>query len=213
MSNNTVSRPRKSLKKRYRKTLILSEAKLEVLEKARQAYQLKCRLKREEKQALKIAEKNMVLTTGLTQKQRGLVLGLAQGLPKSEAGLKAGYAPDSVASSVYNALQSPNVQESLHNLMEAAGLGTDKLLAVHKEMLQATKVVSVVSGKDANGSTMDFIDVPDWTARGQGLNMGYKLKGLYADQNVNVSVESHEQRMQRLLGMPIDVTPRHDSDE
>jgi hypothetical protein len=208
MNDNAAHNTHKKTARRHSKKRItgkrkttITEARREQLRKATEASVAAKKKRRELAEKEGITLKQAFMMSTLTEKQRKLVINLADGMPKSEAGIAAGYSPESVSSTVAITLKNEKVQESLQNLMEAKGLGTDKLLEVHKEMLQATKVISVVTGKDANGSTMDFIDVPDWSARGQGLNMGYKLKGLYADQNLNITAETHEQRMQRLLGI------------
>ncbi len=134
----------------------------------------------------------------LSVRERKLVEGIVEGLPISHAAVKAGYTESSANSSVYNLIRTDKIKQSIEEMMEECGLGTKSLFRVHADMLQATKPISAVIGKDASTQTMDFIEVPDWTARGTALNMGYKLKGLYQER-IDVSVESHEERMKRLL--------------
>jgi hypothetical protein len=65
-------------------------------------------------------------------------------------------------------------------------------------MIQATKVVSAIGGKDADAGSVDFIDVPDWQARGKGLEMAYKLTGAFIEkkeitfpEGLNIKVSFH----------------------
>jgi len=140
----------------------------------------------------------------LSVRERLLVKGIVEGQSVFDSALNAGYPISTAGSYPYTVLQKPEVKQNLEEMMEKAGIGTMTLFKVHADMLQATKPISAVVGKDASTSTMDFIEVPDWTARGSALNMGYKLKGLYADTSVTVNVESHEARMQRLTNKTIE---------
>jgi hypothetical protein len=47
----------------------------------------------------------------------------------------------------------------------------------HKEAFTANRTISVVSGKQATGSTTDFVDVPDWQTRMKATELGYKVRG------------------------------------
>jgi hypothetical protein len=135
----------------------------------------------------------------LTGRERKLVQGIVEGLPIRSAGEAAGYPQSMLDSKIYSVVRKDRVKQTIEEMMEECGLSTKRLFAVHADMLHATKPISAVIGKDANTSTMDFIEVPDWSARGSALNMGYKLKGLYQER-LDVSVESHEERMRRLKG-------------
>ena len=114
----------------------------------------------------------------LTGKQRKLIQGIAKGKSQRQAAKAAGM--DSTYAS--KVLKKPQVSATLQDLMEKSGLGDKNLLSVHKDMLQASRTVSAVSGKDANAGTVDFIDVPGWQARGKALEMGYKLKGAFIEK-------------------------------
>ena len=117
--------------------------------------------------------------TKLTGKQRKLVQGIAKGKTLRDASKDAGL-NESYAST---ALRQPKIRATLQELMEKTGLGDKSLLAVHRQMLGASRTVSAISGKDANAGTVDFIDVPDWQARGKALEMGYKLKGAFVEKH------------------------------
>jgi len=125
------------------------------------------------------------MARGLTPKVRRLVKGMAAGkkqkVAAKEAGLNEQYASD--------VLKKPEVRATLVNLMDKAGLSDKNLLSVHKEMLGASKTVSIVpkkgetEGRDATESSVEFVDVPDWQARGKALEMGYKLKGAFIERH------------------------------
>jgi hypothetical protein len=57
-----------------------------------------------------------------------------------------------------------------------------------KEGLDATKVISAVSQKDADEKTMDFIDVPDWSARNKVLELILKMRGKLVERNINLNI-------------------------
>lgn len=82
--------------------------------------------------------------------------------------------------------------------LSRAGLGVKAATKVHKELLEATKPVSCTivrrSGKDksapdADETTTDFIEVPDWAARAKGLDMLYSIHGAYAEKKVKATVD------------------------
>ena len=53
----------------------------------------------------------------------------------------------------------------------------------HKEAFSATRVISAMNpGKQANGATADFIDVPDWQTRMKATELGYKVRGKLIDK-------------------------------
>jgi hypothetical protein len=51
------------------------------------------------------------------------------------------------------------------------------ILKTHKEAFEANRTISVVSGKQATGSSTDFVDVPDWQTRTKACELGYKVRG------------------------------------
>jgi hypothetical protein len=66
--------------------------------------------------------------------------------------------------------------------MSKHGLDDVSLPKKHADLLDATKTVSAVSGRDAGADSVDFVDVPDWQARAKGLEMAYKLKGAFTEK-------------------------------
>jgi hypothetical protein len=118
------------------------------------------------------------VATKLTGKQRKLVQGIAQGKSQRQAAKAAGM--DSTYAS--KVLKKPQVSATLQELMEKSGLGNSVLLSKHRELLNASRTVSAISGKDANAGTVDFIEVPDSPVQVKALDLAYKLRGAYIDK-------------------------------
>lgn len=63
-------------------------------------------------------------------------------------------------------------------------LPDELLMQVHTEGLLATRVISaVVTGKEANEKTDDFIEVPDYATRHKYLVTGYEITGKLSDRS------------------------------
>lgn len=101
----------------------------------------------------------------LTDKQKKLAHYLLQGLTKRQAMLRAGYTPTVSSNTTYS---NPRLQrvltyvESLRGKMEKQGLNDDYIAKKFKQWLEAQKVVSARKGSNADSSTDDFIEVPDY---------------------------------------------------
>jgi hypothetical protein len=130
----------------------------------------------------------------LTPKQRLLVKGIAEGKNQKEAAKAAGVS-ETYASGL---LKKPELVATIQELMSKHGLDDVSLLKKHSELLDATKTVSAVSGRDAGADSVDFVDVPDWQARAKGLEMAYKLKGAFTEKRevsgINGSPIAHEHK-------------------
>ena len=88
-----------------------------------------------------------------------------------------GYSPES-------AKNPKNVTESKSWEMLMDEYIPESLVAkTHKEAFNANRTISVVSGKQATGSTNDFVDVPDWQTRMKAVELGYKIRGKMIDRN------------------------------
>ncbi len=89
----------------------------------------------------------------------------------SKSMLEAGYSPAS-AKNPKNLTNSKGWQQLMEKYLPDA-----TLLQVHREGLQANKVVSArITGADANEATDDFIEIPDHPTRHKFLETAYKLK-------------------------------------
>lgn len=110
----------------------------------------------------------------LTRKQRMLVKGIAAGKTQKQAAKEAGL-DRTYASKV---LKQPQLTATLAELLERSGLGDMSLLAKLKELLEARKVIAVVTGKDAGMGSVDFI-VPNYTVQARALDFAFRLRGAY----------------------------------
>ena len=126
----------------------------------------------------------------LTGKQRKYVQGIAKGKTQKVAAKEAGIS-EAYGSTL---LKKVKVQATLQDLMEKSGLGNAVLLSKHRELLNASKTVSAISGKDANAGSVDFIEVPDSTVQVKALDLAYKLRGAYIDK-VEISGEIRYHRV------------------
>lgn len=87
--------------------------------------------------------------------------------------IEAGYT-ESTADASTRIVQSKNFLE----VLEDAGVTDDKLAVVMQEGLNANKVISAkIVGKDADGQTDDFIEVPDHPTRHKFMESSLKIKG------------------------------------
>jgi len=102
----------------------------------------------------------------------------------SRAMLEAGYTPAS-------AKNPKNLTESRgwNELMEEY-LSDEKLFKAHEDALEANKVISAHSAKEATAETDDFIEVPDHAIRLKAAELGYKVKGKLRDGgSINIQGE------------------------
>jgi len=114
-----------------------------------------------------------------TLKQKKAIKYIAEGDSVSKAMLKAGYSP-ATAKNPSELTERIGFRE----LLEIAGVSDEKLAEVLNNGLNATRVISAVGGKEANGATTDFIEVPDYAVRHKYLETGLKLKGHQQENNL-----------------------------
>jgi len=117
------------------------------------------------------------------EKAKIVAKNLLQGKTKKDALLAAGYKKSTANTQVKRICDHPIVQSELHKLADKLGLTDNKLIKKHVELLDATKTVSTVSGKDAGAGTVDFVDVPDYQTQCKAVDMGYKVKGHYVERH------------------------------
>ena len=72
--------------------------------------------------------------------------------------------------------------------LEAIGLTRPYYAQKLKELCEATKPISCIKGKEADGGLVDFVDVPDYRVQ---LDAVKTIIGLYGD-NAPVKTESEE---------------------
>ena len=64
----------------------------------------------------------------------------------------------------------------------------DKIIRKLDQLLEATKPISCIKGKDAGSGTVDFVDVPDNQAQLKALDMVLDVRGVRAAQKVSVQL-------------------------
>jgi len=129
----------------------------------------------------------------LTERQRKARTLLLKGNCSVTKALKqAGYTETPARFHQKKTLQRLGIVE----LCEREGLTDRKIIHTIKGGLDANKVISAVGGKDANGGTVDFVDVPDWGKRLKASELAAKLKRILSDgrQEIDVRGEINEQR-------------------
>lgn len=136
----------------------------------------------------------------LTLKERRLIRELAKGKSVLQAAKDAGYAETTATSDVYNTLDKPRVQTAFQKILEDQGISDAKLGQVISEGLEAYKVISanIIKNKnsaiadeqdgmkEADESTKDFVEVPDFMARHKFVDTVLKLKEHYPAEKQEV---------------------------
>jgi len=123
-------------------------------------------------------------------RRKAIINALLDGKSTLQAGTEAGLSPKTADSQVSQILNNPKTQNCLLEAMERRGMGNDYLAEHHRMLIEGTKVISaniIVPGggtdlKDAGSMTKDFIEVPDFQAKAKGLDMLYRLLGMYKDK-------------------------------
>lgn len=123
----------------------------------------------------------------LTTKQRKLIKGVIEGKTQKQAAIDAGYSEGSAETTASKTLAKEQVKASIQDLMEHMGLSDGALLIKHRELLEAQKQISGVKDrggnpKEADGGSLEFVDVPDYQIQAKALEMAYKLKGAFVDK-------------------------------
>jgi len=99
-----------------------------------------------------------------------------------DAMIDAGYPESTAKKAAGRTVGSRRMQSALQKAIEKAGLTDDKLLSKLTEGLDSNRVISAIAGKEANGGTTDFVEVPDYQTRHKYLDTAFKLKGHYIDK-------------------------------
>jgi hypothetical protein len=110
----------------------------------------------------------------LTTKQQALVRALTKTKHQGKAAIVAGYSPKHPRQSAYQALES--IRKTAPELLARHGLDDDSLMDKHLlPLMKAERSVFAVS----DGHFSDERKRPDWPARKDGLDMAFKIRGLY----------------------------------
>lgn len=78
---------------------------------------------------------------------------------------------------------------SFTDILEKHGVTDDKLASVLMDGLEANRTISAIAGKEANGGTVDFVDVPDYATRHKYLETGLKVKDKFPSQKVDQTID------------------------
>lgn len=116
----------------------------------------------------------------LNPKQRRFIKNYIETGNRREAAKMSGYTGQGVN------LDKPLVEKKLNEIMDKEGLDNLSLVKKHRELLDAQRIrfvkVTTIAGKDLK----EEITEPDFDTRARGLDMAYKVKGLYVvDSNQN----------------------------
>ena len=106
--------------------------------------------------------------------------------PLNEAMIEAGFSETTANKQAKRTVEKSSIQTAMQKALDKAGINDDSLANNLKDGLAATKVISAVAGNQANGGTVDFVDVPDFPSRRQFQDMAHKLRSDYPDPKVDV---------------------------
>lgn len=84
--------------------------------------------------------------------------------------------------------------------MEAAGFTFQRLMEKLDDLLNAQKPISCIRGKEADGGTVDFIDVPDNQAQIKALDMAFTLRDDYPCKKLKADVNHSGSIMAAVAG-------------
>ncbi len=104
----------------------------------------------------------------LSNKQKQLIKGVAEGLPVSEAARRAGFSEHQATHGVYKMINRPTFQNRIAELMREQGLDDPVLLEALRDGLNATRT-------NAKGE-----EVPDHQTRHRFLETALKVRGGFA---------------------------------
>ena len=117
--------------------------------------------------------------TCLSVRERKFALGLIEGKSQHQAALDAGVPRAGADSWASRTRRDPRFQESLHNLLEQAGLGEQQLVQALAKLVNATKVVGIAR---LDGKITDRLEVPDYAVQLRAAELGFRLWGRLGPQ-------------------------------
>lgn len=87
---------------------------------------------------------------------------------------------------VANAIGNENLAKlSFTDLMDKMGITDEKLTRVLDEGLESKRSISAIAGTEANGGTVDFVEVPDFMVRHKYLETAFKLKDKFPTSRID----------------------------
>jgi hypothetical protein len=99
------------------------------------------------------------------------------------------------------AVASENLRKlsGMEEILEKHGITDDYLAEKTKEGLDATRTISTISGKEANGGTVDFVDVPDFISRHKYLETALKLKDKFPTKVSGVQLQDGDKTISIII--------------
>lgn len=127
----------------------------------------------------------------LTAKQRALIRALTKTKHQGKAAVAAGYSPKHARQSAYQALES--IRKTAPELLARHGLDDDSLIDKHLLPLmnaEETKFFTLPVGKGKDRRLrIESRKTANWSARQNGLDMAFKIRGLYVREQENKGPE------------------------
>jgi hypothetical protein len=127
----------------------------------------------------------------LTTKQQELIRQLAKTKHQGKAAIAAGYSPKHARQSAYQALES--IRKTAPELLARHGLDDDSLIDKHLLPLmnaEETKFFSLPVGKGKDRRLqIESRKTANWSARQNGLDIAFKIRGLYVREQENKGPE------------------------
>lgn len=123
----------------------------------------------------------------LSPRERKFIKYHIEGMTAYDALLKAGYSESVARTQSKAVIGKPRILTAMQKALDKAGINDDMLAGKLKEGLDANKTVSAIGGKDAGAGSVDFVDVPDHSARRQYQDMAHKLRSDYPDPKLDVN--------------------------
>jgi|SRR5271156_274441 len=127
----------------------------------------------------------------LTAKQRALVRALTKTKHLGKAAIEAGYSPKNATQSGAQALAA--IQKTAPELLAKHGLDDDSLIEKHLIPLlnaEETKFFTLPVGKGKDRRLqIESRNTANWSARQAGLDMAFKVRGLYVREQENKAPE------------------------
>jgi hypothetical protein len=80
------------------------------------------------------------------------------------------------------------IMSETQKALDAAGLGLGRGLEKLNQLLEATKPISCIKGKEADGGTVDFVDVPDNQTQVKALDILLTLGDHYPGKKIKAEV-------------------------
>jgi hypothetical protein len=127
----------------------------------------------------------------LTAKQQELIRQLAKTKHQGKAAIAAGYSPKHARQSAHQALES--IRKTAPELLARHGLDDDSLIDKHLLPLmnaEETKFFSLPVGRGKDRRLqIESRKTANWSARQNGLDMAFKIRGLYVREQENKGPE------------------------